>query len=245
MGWKLVTSSQEQVDGWEAEAARLRRQLDAITACMATEYSEPLIWRSETMTAEQWQNLDSITAEILAERIRDEMPEQNLMAGAGATGLVQGYRGQLPNLAVASVWSVGSDRSPFNNILNFNDLEPDKGNARRLNEHEPAWLVRLLCEAAAAVGADEAKVKHGDLDDELADVREEASWHVGALTLFPNGIGEAELPESITAYPCPSGYPDGVVLVADLDRVITDPESLIPDLLRVHDLYQERTSPDR
>jgi hypothetical protein len=212
---------------------------------MSTEYSEPLIWRSATMTAEQWQDLDAITAEILDGQIRDETPEQNLMAGAGATGLVQGYRGQLPNMAVASTWSVGSERSPFNNILNFNDREPDKGNARRLNEHEPAWLVRLLCEAAAAVGADQAKIKDGMLDDEVADVREEASWHVGALTLFPEGIGDAELPESITAYPCPSGYPDGVVLVADLDKVIDEPESLVPDLLRVHDLYLERTSPSR
>lgn len=241
MGWTLVTSSWKAVDGWPAEAARLRSQLDAINACIADEYGEPLVWQSPTMTAEQWSDSQAITDEIMRVRIRDETPEQNLMPGAGARGVVQGYRDGFAKFMIASGWGVGGDGCQFNNVLNFSDRTPSEGHARKLNEHSPEWLVNLLCSAATAVDASEATIRYGDLEDELAEASEEAASRIGALTLLPNGIDGAELPDSITAHPCPVGYPDGIVLVADLDRVVNDYEALVPDLLRIHDTYRAQT----
>lgn len=243
MGWTLVTSSWEAVEGWSAEAARLLDQLRVVQGCVASEYGEPLVWRSDDMTAEQWRDVDAIAAEIIDGRLRDDFG--NLMPGGGASGVVQGYRGVHTGFMIAGFWSVGGDGCQINTIYNVSDHDTDEGDARQLNEHSTEWLVQLLSAAAGSVNASEARIVSAALDDELADAREEAAWDVGVLTLFPRGIGDAELPESITAYPCPSGNPDAVVLVADLDRVIDDPESLVPDLLRVHDLYLEHTTPRR
>jgi hypothetical protein len=243
MTWTLVTSSWHVVDGWRAEAARLRGQLDAIQDCVEAEYSEPFTWRSEQMTAEQWHDIAAIEAKMLDERLRDDFG--NLMPGGSASGVVQGYRGEHSELMIAGSWSVGGDGCQINTIYNFSDYDMHEGDARKLYEHSPEWLVKLLGAAAGSVNASEARIVSGALDDELADAREEAAWHVGVLTLFPGGIGDAELPESITALPCPADYPGGVVLVADLGTAIDDPESLVPDLLRVHDLYLEHTSPSR
>ncbi|MCH7229986.1 hypothetical protein L0U85_03800 [Glycomyces sp. L485] len=239
MEWALVTSSDKHAqDGWRGEARRLRSQLDAIADRIGAEYETPLTWRSENMSAAQWSDLDAVTAVIEANRLRDD--DGNLMPGGSAGGGIQGYLDDYPEFMVSGGWSVGGDETGFNHVLEFHASNPARGEARPLNEHSPEFLVELLCAAAAAVDADEATIRYGRLEDELADAREEAAWYIGALTLFPNGIGEAELPGSIWTYPCPAGYPDGVVLVADLERVVSDYEALVPDLLRVHDLYKAR-----
>ncbi|GAB4001632.1 hypothetical protein GCM10029992_37680 [Glycomyces albus] len=239
MEWALVTSSDTRVEnGLSGEARRLRSQLDAISERIEAEYGAPLTWRSEDMSAEQWRDLDAIGTEIEANRLRDD--DGNLMPGGSAGGSVQGYLDGYPDFMASGGWSVGGDEAAFDHVLEFRAADPTRGDARPLNEHDPDFLVALLCAAAAAVDADEATIRYGKLEDTLADAREEASWYTGALTLFSTGIRDAELPDSITAYPCPVGYPDGTVLVADLDRVISDYETLVPDLLRVHDLYQAR-----
>lgn len=60
------------------------------------------------------------------------------------------------------------------------------------------------------------------------------------MKLFPKGFGDAELPESIIAYRCPVGLPNGAVLADGFERVVGDYEVLVPDLLCVHYLFQAR-----
>lgn len=50
------------------------------------------------------------------------------------------------------------------------------------------------------------------------------------------------MPPTFTAHPCPTGYPDGLVLVADPDLVTNDPEALLDDILAVDGALAARRS---
>src|SRR6266545_1458297 len=234
--WRLHVASRERVGVWHGEARRLRAVLDAISACVGEEYGAPLDWRNESMSADQWSSLDEIAAELERERLRDD--EGEVMQGGGSTNVIQGYRDAAPKAMTNALASVGADDDwPFVCNTTFYTRETEQGGARLLHEHPVDWLVRLLCEAADPVRADQARITTTSLQGELLDARE--TTNVGALTLAPHGINTAAMPARVQAHPCPVGYPDGVVLVADLQRVANDPASLVDDLLAVDDLLRQ------
>jgi hypothetical protein len=156
------------------------------------------------------------------------------MKGGGASGTVQGYRDDAPEPMVNAMWHAGSDDDwPFNGVITFYVGDPAAGVTLPLPDHPIDWLVRLVSAASAAVAADQARIETVPLADELMDARFDSV--VGALTLAPHGIDLDVLPASVSVRPCPVGYPDGAVLVADLQQVTTDPAALVDDLLVLDD----------
>jgi len=234
--WTLNLASRQAVEVWHGEARRLRGLLDVVSECVTAEYQAPLVWRDEDLSVEQWRDLDEIVAEMERQQLRDDFGK--IMKGGGATGVVQGYRNDLPREMTNVLWTAGSDEWPFSAAADFYTKDLAGGHARPFADHSVDWLVRLLSASAAAVSAEEGRIYTGPLIDALIDERMEAA--VGALTLAPHGIDPAALPASITAYPCPVGYPDGQILVADLERVTNDPASLVNDLLAIDDALTAR-----
>jgi hypothetical protein len=230
--------SRQPAELWRGEVRRLRRLLDVMSDAVQEQYGGPLTWRSEDLSAEQWRDPGQVAAKMERKQLRDDFGK--VMTGGGARGVVQGYRDDLAESMTSAMWKVGAvdGRYPFqcNNKFWAGDL--DKGYALGLYEHPVDWLVRLLCTSAVAISGDSGRIYTTQLLDAIIDERPEAN--VGALTLVPNSIDPATLPASITAYPCPVGYPDGVVLVADPERVVNDPESLVGDLLAVDDTLTAR-----
>jgi hypothetical protein len=240
--WILNLASRQPVELWHGEARRLRATLNAISGCVEREYATPLIWRSETLSAEQWSDLDEIAAKMVREQLRDD--NDTIMHGGGASSVVQGYRDDLPKPMTNALWTAGSDEWPFVCNIDFYAATPDSGEGKPLSEHPATWLVELLCTAAVAAHASHAQIHARTLLRLLMRAREDND--VGVLTLAPHGIDTTALPHSITAHPCPSGFPDGMVLMPDLDRVARDPASLVADLLAVDDAIKRRaTEPGR
>lgn len=239
MSWTMVVPSKQVVEGgWAGEARRLRSFLDVVSECMRPVYREPVVWCDEDLTVEQWRDLAEVTAEIERQRLRDD--EDRIVEGGRSGGAVVAYREGAAKSMIGNLWNVGGDGEwKFNAALTFRTGDPVAGRAFPLGDHPVEWLVRLLSASSASVGAEESRIETNPMADELIDARYESI--VGELTLAANGIGDAVLPDSVTAYPCPVGYPNGVVLVADLERAASDPASLVDDLLTVDDLIRSRS----
>jgi hypothetical protein len=105
--------------------------------------------------------------------------------------------------------------------------------APSLHEHDPAWLARLLCEAAVAVGADRGTITTDRLEQALTGAFGGARRRVGALSLAPDGVLADALPASVVAYPCGASYASGRVVAVDLRRCAADPASVVDDLIAV------------
>lgn len=236
MSWTMVVSSKQVIDGgWAGEAQRLRSFLDVVSTCLETEYHESVAWGNDVLSVEQWNDLNKLTAEIERQRLRND--DGSLFTGGSSGSVVVARRGEALESMANNLWNVGGDGEwQFNSAITFYDYDFKAGEAKPLLEHPTAWLVHLISAASASVGAVEGRIDTDELMDEMLEVRE--VFDVGGLTLAPNGIGDAKLPASITAYPCPVGYPNGLVLVADMDRLVNDPASLVDDLLAVNDILK-------
>lgn len=242
-----VNSKQALEGSWPAEAKRLRGFFDLMSQCLEAEYGEPLVWATELYTAEQWTDVDVITA---------HMQRRNLNASDGqpaafddASGVSFAHRTSESNPSlfktVATMhWDVGGDGEwQFSSRMEF---DPDDEDAKPLQNHSVEWLVHTLSSAAAYVNAVEATIDTSALanammdegDNRLDEYGDPPVIHVRGINLAPHGIGDATLPASITAHRCPVGYPDGLILVPDMDRLINDPASLVDDLFTLDDILK-------
>jgi hypothetical protein len=234
--WLMTIWSDDRTDLWHGEARRLRATLNAISACVRAHYGEPLTWRSETLDADGWRDIDQLAAHLDSHQLRDDAGK--IMKGGGANGTVQGYLGNRPQNMTNMQYGAGSgDATPFHCTVHFYARESERG-ARPINEHPPAWLAQLLAETAQATGDNIslARIHTNRLSRLLRRARPLAT--VGALTLAPAAIDTTALPASIAVYPCPN-LPDRVVLVASLNEVTTDPESVVADLIAAEDAINQ------
>ncbi|MFC7621251.1 hypothetical protein [Microlunatus sp. GCM10028923] len=245
--WKLQVLSHERVLDWTASARQLKAFMDALSDLVeAGPYGEKLSWKSyEEMDVDLWPDLGRVEQELLAMR---DTNDDGTLAGPNPDSriVVQAYldrgtetdyseAGQLINLRAV----LGHDPQ-FSSIgcqATFSARRPDQP-AQLLSDHDPAWLVELLCTAAASVNADQARIDTRSVFRALRARVDLAPLGLGILSLAPYGIDLDPLPTSLTAYPCPTGYPDGQVIVADLERAATDPESLVDDLLILNDAIE-------
>jgi hypothetical protein len=224
--WRMTIWSDDRTDLWHGEARRLRATLNAISACVHAHYGEPLTWRSETLDADGWRDLDSLAAHLDSHQLRDDVGK--IMRGGGANGTVQGYLGDRAQNMTNMQWGAGSDQNPFHCTVHFYARESIRG-ARPLNEHPAGWLVQLLAETAQATGSVSlARIQTTRLPKLLYRASPEAM--IGVLTLAPASVDTAALPATVAVYPCP-GRPDRVVLVANLNQATSDPESVVADLI--------------
>jgi len=233
--WRMTIWSNDPTDRWHGEARRLRATLNAISSSVLALYGQPLTWRSETMDADGWRDMDQLAAHLDSHQLRDDVGK--IMKGGGANGTVQGYLGDRLESMANMQYGAGGEPTPFHCTVTFFALEPELG-ARPINEHPVAWLVQLLAETAQATGDNVslARMQTTRLPRLLTRTRPDAD--IGALTLAPSTLDTAALPASITVYPCP-GWSDRVVLVANLNQVVNDPESLVADLFAAEDAMNQ------
>jgi hypothetical protein len=233
--WRMTIWSDHPTDLWHGEARRLRATLNAISACVVSQYGEPLTWRSETLDADGWRDIDQLAAHLDSHQLRDDAGK--IMRGGGANGTVQGYLGDRLQGMTNMQWGVGAgDETPFHCTVHFYARDSARG-ARPINEHPAAWLVQLLAESVQAIGgATLARMLTTRLPRLLDQARPQVK--IGAVSLAPAFVDTAALPASIAVYPCP-GLPDSVVLVANLNQVTTDPESIVADLIAAEDTINQ------
>jgi hypothetical protein len=81
--WRMTIWSDQPTDLWHGEARRLRATLNAISACVLSQYGEPLTWRSETLDADGWRDIDQLAAHLDSHQLRDDAGK--IMRGGGAT----------------------------------------------------------------------------------------------------------------------------------------------------------------
>ncbi len=233
--WVVSVASTEPSAGWREYAVRLRGVLDTVAERITELYRAPLEWHDGDLTIARWRDTDEIAAEILRRRNRDH---GGLWEELGATGVVAGQLRGADRPIVDLLWSAGGDdrkRLKFTVTVTFDTAEPQRGQARPLAEHPVGWLVLLLSSVAASAGATQATLNCPPLGDALMDER----WPppaVDALTLVPHGVDTRLLPPMLRAYPCPVGYPDGVVVAADLVRATEEPRWLVPDMMALDEL---------
>jgi hypothetical protein len=233
--WRMTIWSDQPTDLWHGEARRLRATLNAISACVLSQYGEPLTWRSETLDADGWRDIDQLAAHLDSHQLRDDAGK--IMRGGGANGTVQGYLGDRAQSMTNMQWGAGNgDATPFHCTVHFYARESERG-AHPINEHPAAWLIQLLAETAQASGnATLARIQTTRLPRLVYRSRPQAQ--IGVLTLAPASVDTTALPASIAVYPCP-GQPDRVVLVANLIQVTTDPESVVADLIAAEDTINQ------
>lgn len=236
VSWKLNVASPQPLDGWYGEAQRLQNVLDTVSRQVEIEYGFVLLWRNEDLTTERWQDTDTLATYLKNEELRDDFGK--LMVGAGSNCVVQGYRQENTDASTNALVTAGTKGEwTFVCTVTFYAGDTACGMFRTLPGHRPEWLVRLLCEVAHAAHATIARIRISSLSKPLRRAR--PGYNVGVLTLAPHGVDVTALPVSITAHPCPVGYPDGLVLAADLDLLAADPAALVDDLLVVDDLLRQ------
>jgi hypothetical protein len=233
--WSMTIWSDDPTDRWHGEARRLRATLNAISSAVLSLYGEPLTWRSETLDADGWRDVDRLAAHLEERQLRDDVG--TVMKGGGANGTVQGFLGDRLQSMTNMQYGAGAQPTPFHCTVSFYARESARG-ARPINEHPVAWLVQLLAETSQATGDNVslARIETTRLPRFLTRTRPHAD--IGALTLAPATVNPTALPASVTVHPCP-GWPDRVVLVADLTRVVNDPESLVADLIAAEDAMNQ------
>ncbi len=233
--WRMTIWSEDQTDRWHGEARRLRATLNAISSAVLSLYGEPLTWRSETLDADGWRDIDRLAAHLEDHQLRDDAGK--IMKGGGANGTVQGFLGDRLQSMNNMQYGAGAQPTPFHCTVTFHAREPERG-ARPINEHPVAWLVKLLADTAQATGDNVslARIETPRLARILMRTRPQAD--IGALTIAPAAVENTVLPASITVHPCP-GWSDRVVLVANLNQVVNDPESLVADLIAAEDAMNQ------
>ncbi|GAB3753288.1 hypothetical protein [Microlunatus parietis] len=237
--------STQRVDNWAQSAEQLKAFMDALSATVsAGPYGLPLAWKSyQEMDVELWHDLSAIERELVDMRNTND---DGTLAGANPDShvVVQAYLDRGSDTDFSDSGQLLNLRATLGHDAEFPSIDGKaefyvgerKQPALPLQGHDPGWLVQLISTAAASVSADRARIITDSLHDAIAD-RRILPLGLGVLSLAPHGI-DLDLPASLTAYPCPTGYPDGQVIVADLDRAATDPESLVDDLLLLNEALE-------
>jgi hypothetical protein len=223
----LDVFSTEPVDRWPDAARRLLGILDAVSTQLGREYGEPLRWRTGDRPggAQDWDDHETVAA-VMARQAG---------AATGTRGSVQGYLGNRTANMANCGWVANEDGMTFGANVDFYAEYPDDG-ARTLAAHPVERLLWLLSAAAVAARATQARIHTRSVYQLLTSARPDTD--VGVLTLVPERFAAAGLPPGITVYPCPVGYPDSVIVAADLERVATDALSIVDDLLLLDDLLK-------
>lgn len=238
MSWKLSVASKHQVSGWGAEATRLRRFWNVISEQVANQHDQPLVWRNERLTVEQWNDPATMTAEVLEQRLRTADGIE-LSFGGASRSVTQGHLDGEPAAFVNSQWALGgADVWQFDATQDFytEDDGSDNGLARHLNDYPVEWLVDLVRQTARSVAADEAVIDTFAMFKaaKKRGVHRRISGTVGPVTFAPNGITTTTLPDTVTVHPGIDTKPDSVILATDLDTAVNDPAALIDDLIAIH-----------
>jgi hypothetical protein len=173
--------------------------------------------------------MNAVAAYMEADELRDDAG--TVMKGGGSSSVVEGYLPGASESIVYARYVVGREGDwPFNCSLHFDDVPS-------LHEHSVEWLVELVNVVMMAVDGYHARIKTGKVTAAVMEARFGAK--VSEVTLIPHQIDRAELPESVTMYPGPESNPDAVIVVANLPQAAQNPDSVVPDLLKVDDLIKE------
>jgi hypothetical protein len=190
----------------------------AVEAAMAPEVSAsegPLRWRDGSGTDRRVD--EGLLELVLAHRERHD--DGALVSGAASIGDLRARRGDGAWLTAVS-WELGAESGGGSVRVRF-----DADSVGSLAKQSGPDLAALLCAVANAVHAVHGQVTTRKLSRALG--HRGASLAVGALTLFPGGLpSQTHVPRDFSVLPATPGYPNGAVLVADLEHVTVEPESV-------------------
>lgn len=244
--WGFSTGSAVPSSSLRAYAVRLRTVLDTVSARIAEQYGAPLEWHGEDMNVDQWRDIDQIEEELTRQITRDDAGR--LWEELGTRGVVLGRLPGATEHMMGVHWHAGSRESStvpsrFGVWATVYTKKPELGDGRLFVEHPLDWLILLLCDVARSAQATTANLNYDPVTDAIVEFFMEQdsnadSPEADALTLVPDGIDPALLPPSLTAYPCPIGYPNGTVVAVDLQQATDNPESLVPDLISLGKLLK-------
>lgn len=236
--WDLVVIDDRDLTGWTQPAEQFTDFLKVLSAAVAESYGTGLLWHGLDMPQGDWIDPSQIERLFVKHRPRDERRQVLNYVPSGV--VVQGFldRGADTRFDHEN-WFVnlrgtasGEAAEPGLGGLSVNAEFYAARSARSLLDHDLDWLIRLLASTGASVSATYGRITTDGLLDAIVDADKRIT--VGGLTLAPHGVELDPWPSSLTAYPCPVGYSDGQVVVADLDLLVNDPSSVIPDLLSLN-----------
>lgn len=227
LDWSLSVASSQRVDGWLAEASRLRSVLDTVADSLHLEYDVPLSWYNMDVSADVWNDPHALAGYLESEQLRDDTGKR--IQGGGSNSMVQAYPPDGGKNLIGVTFSVGrAGDLGISVIFRFRRIRP-------LRERSVDWLIKLINSACRPIEGDAAIITSNPLKDVLVKVKRKHM--LGALTLVPQKIDSAALPDSLTTYPGPSYLPDAVIVaVKDLGRLTDNPASLVDDFLRLDEL---------
>jgi hypothetical protein len=238
--WDLVVIDDRDVQGWAQPAEQFTQFLKALSRAVTESYGMGLAWHGPDLPDDDW--LDPAQIERLFVEHRPRYEDGRLLTYVPSGVVVHGFLDRGPNTDFSDenqfvrVYGTAAGESDEcgDGGLSINAVFAARKGAMPLNEHRMEWLIGLLCSVGAAVTATRGRITTDGYLDATVDADVTGTITVGGLTLAPRGVDLEPWPSSLTPYPCPVGYPDGQVIVADLGLLVNDPGSLIPDLLSLN-----------
>ena len=226
VNWEAQFIFQRPLISTEHVAQRLRDLMDQLSGWAAAVYGGGLRWKHyESNDWTQYDTVADIVERIAEDRIRDDKGRtwRDLFAG----GVLQGHLSETVDLLNLR-WNV-NDRSPLFQVqVEFSPLSK-KSPAKSLQEHTPEELADLLHRGVQAIDADRARIFARPLTKALRTATGKTFFTLGEGSFIRDGVKLPDIPPSFQVFPGEAG----TVLIADLDRAINDPESLVPDIVAI------------
>jgi len=231
--WKLQVVSRQEIESWELAARRLRAVLDVISSRIEEWSGIGLLWRTDDLDTDGWRDIGRLTEYVIGRRITDD--DGSIMKSFGAGGVVQGYLNTAHTIgpgtwAVNVLWDLRSKDIGLDCRIDFSAAD---GSIGSFDSYSPEWHASLMCAADATAHASKARANTIALGRALRKhpMNTEPRYYVGAVSFAPDGLASGTLPSSLTAFDCQPGASAAMVVVADPKVVVSDPASLVPDLL--------------
>jgi hypothetical protein len=222
VNWQAQFLFEEPLISTENVAQRLRDLMDGLSEWASAVYGGALRWKAEHNDAD-CETIADILRCIDEGRIRDDVGWSR--SEFFASGVLYG---NLPDASrlLKLRWDI-HDLSPHLQILvEFSPLSKTSP-AKSLQEHTPEALAVLLHRGVQAIDAGRARIFARPLTKALRAATGKTFFTLGEGSFIRDGVKLPEIPPSFKVFPGEAG----IVLIADLERAVNDPESLVPEIL--------------
>lgn len=227
VNWQAQFLFQKPLSSPEHVAQQFRDLMDQLSEWATAVYGGGLRWKE--YGSDDWTRYDTvadIVQRIAEDRIRDDAGRtwNDLFAG----GIFQGHLPDSSSL-LSLRWSTDDDNDPLFQVkLEFRPLRKDSP-AKSLQEHTPDELADLLHRGVKAIDADQARIFARPLTKALRTATGKTFFTLGEGSFIRDGVKLPDIPPSFQVFPGEAG----TVLIADLERAINAPESLVPEILAI------------
>lgn len=226
VNWEAQLLFQKPLSSTEHVARQLRDLMDQLSEWASAIYGGGLRWKE--YGSDDWTRYDTVAdiiQRIAEDRIRDD--GGRIWNDLFASGIFQGHLPDTGHL-LSLRWNT-NDKSPLFQVhVEFSPLYKNSP-AKSLQEHTPEELADLLHRGVKAIDADQARIFARPLTKALRTATGKTFFTLGEGSFIRNGVKLPDIPPSFKVFPGEAG----TVLIADLDRAVNDPESLVPDIVAI------------